>query len=126
MKAFAVVIPHCGPDALAECLERLEDFSPWISRVHVVDNNEENRGLTAACNVGLLAEVQAPSSERLLLVKNDCGPLTDPLEPLARRLASGDRIGIAAPRAVRPEDHDRIVWGGSVRIPALRLESWVR
>lgn len=79
--------------------------------LHIIDNNEENRGFTKAVNKG----IQAGCAPYIWLLNQDAVVLEGAMEALVERLRSDPKIGIAGSMQIDPEDHDLVRHGGVIR-----------
>jgi len=90
-----IIIDNASSDGTAEHLRRRTGRNGGIA----VITNQRNLGFTPAANQGL----RAAAGEFVLLLNNDTVLTAGWLEGLQQVAGSDDRIGIVAPKLVRPE-----------------------
>lgn len=78
-------------------------------KLHIIDNNEVNRGFTKACNDGILAG----SAPYVWLLNQDAVVLEGAQEALINRFSHGPRIGIVGSMQLDHDDRDIIRHGGT-------------
>lgn len=102
-----VLVLYGDEKDLDKCLESVKinckDYNTFI-----INNNEFNRGYTAAVNEGILSG----NAPYVWLLNQDAVVFENAQESLIDRLESGNKIGIAGSMQIDPEDHDLIRHGG--------------
>lgn len=80
-------------------------------KLHIIDNNEVNRGFTKAVNEGILAG-DAPY---VWLLNQDAVVLERAQEALIDRFMYSNRVGVVGSMQIDPKDHDIIRHGGTAQ-----------
>jgi len=78
-------------------------------KLHIIDNNEVNRGFTKACNEAILAG----SAPYVWLLNQDAIVLEGAQEALIERFSYGEKVGIVGSMQVDYDDRDMIRHGGT-------------
>jgi len=79
--------------------------------LHVIDNNEINRGFTKACNEG----IKAGTAPWIWLINQDAVILEGAQEALIERFNYHEKVGIAGSMQLDPDNQDLIRHGGTLR-----------
>ena len=95
---------------LDRCVASVEKYCTDYE-LHIIDNNEENKGFTRAMNEGILAG----SAPYIWLLNQDAVVMEGAQEALIKRIDSGPKVGIAGSMQLDPDDHDLIRHGGTIR-----------
>lgn len=95
---------------LDRCVASIEKYCSDY-KLHIIDNNEINRGFTKACNIGILAG----NAPYVWLLNQDAVVLKDAQEGLINRFSYGEKVGIVGSMQLDPDDNDIIRHGGTQR-----------
>ncbi len=111
MMTTDIVILLYGPrDDLDICVASIEEHCSDY-KLHIIDNNEENRGFTKACNEAILAG----TGEYVWLVNQDAIILPGAQKALIERFSYNDKVGIVGSMQIDQDDPDMIRHGGTIR-----------
>lgn len=105
-----IIVLYGERDDLDRCVASIEEHCTDYNLI-ILDNNEENRGFTRACNDGIMQG----SGEYIWLLNQDAVVMEGAQQALINRLNSGPKVGIAGSMQIDPEDPDVIRHGGTVR-----------
>lgn len=106
-----VIIPHYGDDKLLEAVTKslIDDGVPQTCVV-VVNNNENNRGFTAACNIGL----DLDGYDFAWLINNDIVVQKDCLKNMLKYMEDPE-VGIVGCKNLHKDEPDKIHHGGTTQ-----------
>mgnify|MGYP006294185921 CR=1 FL=1 len=105
-----ILVLYGDRDDLDKCVASIEEHCVDY-KLHIIDNNEENRGFTKAMNMG----IQLGKAPYIWLLNQDAVVLPGAMEGLIKRLDADDKIGIAGSMQLDPEDNDLIRHGGTIQ-----------
>ena len=80
-------------------------------KLHIIDNNEVNKGFSKGCNEGILAG----NAPYVWLLNQDAVVLEGAQEALINRFSYGEKVGIVGSMQLDHDDHDIIRHGGTQR-----------
>lgn len=110
----AILLWYGDKGELDRCVASVEGHCHGV-KIHIIDNNENNRGFTWGVNEG----IKAGTAPYIWLLNQDAIVLPGADTALIKRLESGPRVGIAGSMQLDPDDHDIIRHGGTlVAFPA--------
>lgn len=95
---------------LDRCIASVEEHCKNY-KLHVIDNNENNRGFTKAVNKA----IEASEAPYIWLINQDAIVLPRAQEALIERFLYHKKVGIAGSMQIDPEDPDLIRHGGTIR-----------
>jgi len=105
-----ILVLYGDRQELDRCVESVEKYCKDY-KLHIIDNNKENKGFTKAVNDGILAG----SAPYVWLLNQDAIVMEGAQEALIKRIQSGDKVGIAGSMQIDFDDHDLIRHGGTIR-----------
>lgn len=106
-----IIIALYGPrDDLDRCIKSIEEHCTDYA-LHVIDNNEKNRGFSKAMNEGMMKG----TAPYIWLLNQDAVVLEGAQEGLISRLESDPKVGIAGSMQLDPEDQDLVRHAGCIR-----------
>jgi len=105
-----IVVLYGDRSDLDICVESIQEHCSNYT-LHIIDNNEVNRGFTKAVNEG----IKQGSAPYIWLLSQDASVLRGAQEGLIARLKSHEKIGIAGSMQLSPEDNNLIRHGGTSR-----------
>ena len=108
---LGVIIPHYkNKEQLKKCEEALEKQTYHDVLVTVVDNTDDNKGFTRACNTGI--KKLFDECEYFVLLNQDCYLKENALQNMVRFMEANPKCGIAGIKQLQAGNTDRIVHGG--------------
>ena len=105
-----ILLLYGDPNDLDRCIDSIKEHCSDY-KLHIIDNNENNRGFTKAVNEG----IKAGNASYIWLVNQDAVILEGAQEALIKRFSYSDRVGIAGSMQIDPENNDIIRHGGTIR-----------
>lgn len=106
-----IIVLLYGPrDDLDRCIEAVKKHCSHYNLI-VMDNNEENRGFTRACNEGIMQG----TGKYIWLLNQDAVVMEGTQQGLIDRLDSDSKVGIAGSMQIDPNDPDLIRHGGTLQ-----------
>ena len=95
---------------LDRCVTSIEEHCRDY-KLHIIDNNQENRGFTKAVNEGILAG----EAEYIWLLNQDAIVLPGAQQALIERFSYGPKVGIVGSMQIDFDDRDLIRHGGTLQ-----------
>ena len=109
-KTDIVIVLYGDRKDLDRCVESIEKTcTDYV--LHIIDNNEINRGFTKANNEG----IRAGTAPYIWLINQDAIILEGAQQALIDRFNYHDRVGIVGSMQIDYDDHDLIRHGGTIR-----------
>lgn len=105
-----ILILYGERDDMDRCIASIKEHC-LNYKIHVIDNNEENKGFTRAVNEG----IEAGTAPYVWLVNQDAIVLSGAQEALINRFSYHERVGIVGSMQIDPDNPDIIRHGGTIR-----------